>query len=138
MHVKGNAWLARSEYLQKSFGEERWKGFLKDQAKATPFLRQPVLPISRIEAAEFLAVNDAIVKQFYGGDQQAYWRFGEQSADWALRNQLRTLFQPKEGRRFLQFSPTIYHSNSSVSFNINLQRSFFWPVLLIESGNKET
>lgn len=107
MHVKGNAWLARSEYLQKTFGDQRWKAFLATQ-KQVPFLQQQVLPISRIEAAEFLAVNDAIVRHFYAGDQQVYWRFGEQSAEWALRNQLRTLFQPKEGRRFLQFSPTIY------------------------------
>lgn len=106
MHVKGNAWLARSEAMEKDFGTERWQAFVKTQK--VPFLASPVMPISRIPVVEFLSVHDALVKEFYGGDPKAFWRFGETSADWALQHQLRGLFAKEEGRRFLQFSPTIY------------------------------
>lgn len=108
MHVKGNAWLARSEAVEKEFGAARWQTFVKGQAAKVKFLATPVMPISRLPVEEFLAVHDALVKEFYGGDPRAYWRFGESSAEWALTHQLRELFAPEEGRRFLQFSPTIY------------------------------
>lgn len=106
MHVKGNAWLARSEAMEKEFGAARWQAFVATQK--VPFLATPVMPISRVPVEQFLAVHDALVVEFYGGDTRAYWRFGETSAQWALAHQLRGLFAPKEGRRFLQFSPTIY------------------------------
>jgi hypothetical protein len=106
MHVRGNAWLARSEAMEKSFGAERWQAFVKTQ-KAS-FLATPVMPISKLPVEEFLALHDGMVKAFYDGDTLAYWRFGETSAEWALTHQLRELFAKGEGRRFLQFSPTIY------------------------------
>ncbi|MFO0594699.1 MAG: hypothetical protein U0228_05330 [Myxococcaceae bacterium] len=106
MHVKGNAWLSRAAAMEKEFGAERWKQFVTTQ-KAS-FLQAPVMPISRIDVDEFLSVNDAMVREFYAGDEKAWWRFGEMSAQWALANQLRGLFAEHEGKRFLFFSPTIY------------------------------
>ncbi len=108
MHVKGNAWLARHEAMEKTVGAERWGAFLKKQAPAVPFLSSQVLPISKLPVKDFLAVHDALIGEFFQGDGKAYWRFGESSAEWALAHQLRGLFQAKEARRFLQFSPTIY------------------------------
>ncbi len=108
MHVKGNAWLARHEAMEKAVGAERWGAFLKAQAPAVPFLSTPVLPISKLPVTDFLTVHDALVREFFQGDDKAYWRFGEISAEWALVHQLRGLFQPKEGRRFLLFSPSLY------------------------------
>lgn len=108
MHVKGTAWLARDEAMTKAFGEARWRAFLERLRPRAPFLATPVMPISRIPVEPFLAVHDALVDEFYDGDTQAYWRFGETSAEWALQHQLRDLFAAGEGRRFLQFSPTIY------------------------------
>lgn len=108
MHVKGNAWLARSEAMEKAFGAARWQAFVKAQSAKVGFLATQVMPISRLPVEEFLAVHDALVKEFYDGDPKAYWRFGETSAEWALTHQLRELFAPQEARRFLQFSPTIY------------------------------
>lgn len=106
MHVKGNAWLARAAAMEKDFGADRWKAFLATQK--AEFLKTPVMPISKIDVDEFLGVNEAMVRAFYDGDEKAWWRFGETSAQWALANQLRTLFVEHEGRRFLLFSPTIY------------------------------
>lgn len=108
MHVKGTAWLARDEAMVKAFGEARWRAFLAKMQPKAPFLAAPVMPISRIPVEPFLALHDALVDEFYGGDPQAYWRFGETSAEWALQHQLRGLFAPGEGRRFLSFSSTIY------------------------------
>lgn len=108
MHVKGTGWLARHEAMEKAFGAERWAAFLQTQRSRAPFLNAPVMPISRIPVEPFLLVHDALVKEFYGGDTRAFWDFGETSAQWALTHQLRGLFAPKEARRFLQFSPTIY------------------------------
>jgi hypothetical protein len=108
MHVKGNAWLARNEAMEKSVGKEKWAAFLERQKPTIPFLATQVLPISKLPVKDFLAVHDALVKEFFQGDPKAYWRFGESSAEWALTHQLRDLFKEKEARRFLQFSPTIY------------------------------
>lgn len=108
MKVKGNAWLARCEVMEKSFGAEAWQAFLKEQLPLHAFLRTPVMPISRIEVDDFLALHDKLVRRFYAGDEQAFWRFGESSAEWALQHQLRGLFSVGEARRFLGFAPQIY------------------------------
>lgn len=108
MKVKGNAWLARCEIMEKTFGAEVWADYLKEQAPAHPFLRTPVMPISRIEVDDFLGLHDKLVERFYAGDTQVYWRFGEASAEWALQHQLRGLFSTGEARRFLAFAPQIY------------------------------
>lgn len=108
MKVKGNGWLARCEAMEKAVGPERWQEFLKSRTARFQFLQVPVMPISRIEVREFLTLHDELVDHFFGGDAQAYWRFGEQSGEWALQHQLRGLFSPGEGRRFLQFAPQIY------------------------------
>jgi len=108
MHVKGTAWLARNQAMEQAFGRTRWQDVLSRHSASTPFLAAPVTQISRSPVEECLALHDALVEEFYEGDTQAYWRFGETSAEWALQNQLRDHFAPGEGRRFLQFSPTIY------------------------------
>ena len=59
-------------------------------------------------AASVTALHDKLVTRFYKGDTQAYWRFGETSAEWALQHQLRGLFSVGEARRFLGFAPQIY------------------------------
>lgn len=108
MHVRGTGWLARHSAMEQEFGAARWAAFLERQRPHAPFLSTPVMQISRIPVEPFLRVHDALVDEFYQGDEKAYWRFGETSAQWALANQLRGLFAPHEARRFLQFSPTIY------------------------------
>lgn len=110
MHVKGIAYLAREASMVQSHGAERWRSFIDAWRKEHPQFPATVLPISKIEADDFIALNDAMVRAFYGGDvTRAYWDFGEKSGQFALtQGQLKGLFQPGECRRFLQFTPAVY------------------------------
>lgn len=108
MHVKGNAWLARSEEMTREVGAQPWADFVAELTPKIPFLQAQVMPISRIPVDEFLMLHDALVRRFFGGDDAVYWRFGVQSAEWALTHQLRGLFAAGEWRRLMQFTPNIY------------------------------
>jgi hypothetical protein len=110
MHVRGVAYLAREGLMQQEFGAERWSTLIDSLKPRLPFLGAKVLPVSRIPVGEFLALNDAIVRTFYKGNDEIYWRFGEQSGEYALTNQLKGLFQKNEARKFLQFTPQIWKS----------------------------
>ncbi len=110
MHVRGVAYLAREGLMQEEFGAERWAQFTQTLAPRLTFLAAKVLPVSRIPVGEFLALNDAIVRTFYRGDDAIYWRFGEQSGEYALTHQLKGLFAKDEVRKFLQFTPQIWKS----------------------------
>ena len=110
MEVKGVAFLARQAMAEATYGVEAWRRFLADFAKKEPVFQQPVLPVTRLPVQPFLALNDALVRTFHGGNvEQGYWQFGEASGHYALRQgQLRGMFEPGEFRRFLQFTPFIW------------------------------
>lgn len=109
MDVKGVAFLARQALMEAQHGAEAWRTFLSDFARNEPVFAQPVMPISRLPARAFLALNDALLARFHAGDPTAYWQFGEASAQYALtRGQLKGMFQKGEFRRFLQFTPSIW------------------------------
>jgi hypothetical protein len=110
MHVRGVAYLAREGLLQQEFGAQKWAAFLSGMRPRVAFLNAPILPVSRLPVDEFLALNQEIVRVFYGGDESVYWVFGEQSGEWALQNQLKGLFSKGEARKFLQFTPKIWSS----------------------------
>lgn len=110
MHVRGVAYLAREALLKQEVGADRWAAYLTGMRPRLTFLGAPVLPVSRIPIEEFLALNEDIVRTFYQGDQSVWWRFGEQSGEWALKKQLKGLFQSGEARKFLQFTPKIWSS----------------------------
>jgi hypothetical protein len=110
MHVRGVAFLARQELLRQEVGAERWSAYLTGMRPRLQFLASPVLPVTRIPIDEFLALNEDIVRTFYQGDQSVWWRFGEQSGEWALQKQLKGLFEAGEARKFLQFTPKIWAS----------------------------
>lgn len=111
MNVRGVAFLARKALLVREHGEPTWRDFLSDYARRDPFFAEPVTAVTSIPAEKFLAFNDALVARFQGGDVQAYWRLGEQSAEWALtEGQNKNLFQPGEYRRFLFAGSAIYSS----------------------------
>jgi hypothetical protein len=109
MEVKGVAFLARQAHAEQSFGTQRWREFLAEQAKRDPIFAQPVMPVTRIPADAFLRLNDAMTQQFYAGDPQAYWKYGVKSAEYALSlGQLKPLFGKGEHRRFALFTPGIW------------------------------
>lgn len=84
MNTKGSAFLARRDLVIKDVGEARWEAFLRDFATREPVFGQPILVSTKLPIEPFLALSDAIVATFYGGDVQAHWRFGEASAEWAF------------------------------------------------------
>ncbi len=110
MRIKGNAWLARCDAMEKSFGADAWRAFLDRHVEAFTFLRTPVMTISRIDAGEFLSLHELLVEHFFDGDTRAWWTLGVDSGVWAMQHQLRGLFSAGENRRFLAFTPRIYRS----------------------------
>ncbi|OJT23532.1 hypothetical protein BO221_16120 [Archangium sp. Cb G35] len=109
MEVKGVAFLARQAHAEQTFGTERWRAFLSEQAKRDPIFTQPVMPVTRIPADAFLRLNDALTQLFYAGDPQAYWKYGLKSAEYALgQGQLKPIFSKGEHRRFALYTPGIW------------------------------
>ncbi|AKF11367.1 hypothetical protein [Sandaracinus amylolyticus] len=84
MEVKGTAFLARKTLLVHELGEEKFTRFLERFAEKEPVFREPILATSLIPIKPFLALNDAIVAELYGGDIESYFRVGAASAEWSL------------------------------------------------------
>ncbi len=85
MRVKGTAIVARRQTVMAEFGAEAWDAFWRDFTDThAPELAHGVLPTATVPAETFLALSDALVERFYAGDPRAYWRFGVESASWAL------------------------------------------------------
>lgn len=84
MEVKGTAFLARKQLFVAELGEARFDEFLRRFAEKEPVFRNPILATTILPIRPFLALNDAIVKELYGGDIQSYFVLGEKSAEWSL------------------------------------------------------
>ncbi|MGC4122913.1 MAG: hypothetical protein QM765_51765 [Myxococcales bacterium] len=84
MEVKGTAFVAREKAMVAAFGEARWKAFLQAAAEQLPLFRRRVTALTRMPVADFLALNDRLVNEFFGGDPLAFWQMGEKSAEWGL------------------------------------------------------
>lgn len=116
MNVKGTALIARRQIVVAEFGEEAWESFFAKLAHADPTL-DGVLPITSIPVANFLAFSNALVDEFYRGDQKVHWRFGEESAEWALTEGPYAHFRvSRDVRAFLRATPMLwkaYYSEGS-------------------------
>jgi len=84
MDVKGTAFLARKVMLIDEIGEDRFNRIVSDFGKKEPIFNQPIHATTLIPIQVFVAFNDALVDELYGGDRRAYMRFGEKSAEYAL------------------------------------------------------
>ena len=84
MHIKGSAYQARQNMVRNEVGEERWQQFIDDYTKTEPLFAQDIQADSDIPIEPFLKLNDAIIEAFFDGDIRVYWRFGEESAQWAF------------------------------------------------------
>jgi hypothetical protein len=84
MRIKGTALLARKAIIEGAFGAEAWSTLLADMRKTHAYFDEPLNAASLIPVPDFLAIHDEIVRRFYGGDVDVYFRLGEQSAEWAL------------------------------------------------------
>lgn len=116
MNVKGTALIARKQTVEAEFGEEAWQAFFAKIVETDPML-DGVLPITSIPVASFLAFSDALVEAFYRGDQKVHWRFGEDSAEWALTNGPYAHFRvSRDVPAFLRATPMLwkaYYSEGS-------------------------
>lgn len=84
MHVKGSFFVARRAYIAQQFGEDRWARFIEDLAVREPVFREPLLVTSTIPVTAYLAFQEELARELFGGREEAYWTFGEKSAEWAL------------------------------------------------------
>jgi hypothetical protein len=84
MDVKGTAFLARKVMLIEEIGEDRFNQIVSEIAKKEPIFERPIHATTLIPMGVFVAFNDALIDQLYGGDRTAYIRFGEKSAEYAL------------------------------------------------------
>jgi len=84
MEVKGTAFLARKTMLAQEIGEARTRDILEAYRRANPDFPESVLATTTMPIEVFMAFNEMLVRDVYGGDEQSYWRFGEKSAEWGL------------------------------------------------------
>ncbi len=84
MDVKGTAFLARKVMLIEEIGEDAYQRFLAEMAERDPIFGQSIIATTLIPIRSFIAFNEAILERFFDGDPNAYFRFGEKSAEYAL------------------------------------------------------
>jgi hypothetical protein len=109
MDVTGLAFLSRQHLMINTVGEKVWKEFVAGVAKRHAIFREPITQVTRIPVDQFLELNDEMLMRFYNNDPNAYWIFGEKSAEFALSNgPLKGVFKPKEYRRFYEFTPQVW------------------------------
>ena len=108
VRVKGSALLARREVITRQFGAEAWAKLVQDMAHVLPAFRSPVVAASLIPLREFLAFQDELVRRFFHGDDQAYFRLGEESARWALtEGPYKKFMARKDVAAFVQSIPSL-------------------------------
>jgi hypothetical protein len=84
MDVKGTAFLARKAMLVEEVGEARAAAFLSRHAREDAFFAGPIVATTLIPIERFIAFQEAMRREFYADDPDAYFHFGIRSADWSL------------------------------------------------------
>jgi hypothetical protein len=112
MDVKGTAFLSRKAMIERELGAPRFEAVLRAAAERDAVFGKAILATSRIPIEAFLRLNDLMVRDLYDGDDQSYFRFGEQSAAWALGpdGPYRRLVTDKGVAEFVASAPAIYRN----------------------------
>jgi hypothetical protein len=84
MEVKGSFFAGRKAFITQQFGEPRWSQFLEALSEQEPVFRDPILVTTQVPVSAYLTFQDALIREFFRGDEEAYWTIGEKSAEWAL------------------------------------------------------
>ncbi|KKM85049.1 hypothetical protein LCGC14_1293020 [marine sediment metagenome] len=84
MKTKGIAFLQYKAQLTHVFGEERWNDFFEMLKTSNPYFTQAILATTQVPVDEFISFIDAMVKEYYNGDEKIIWRFGRQVAKYSL------------------------------------------------------
>ncbi len=85
MNVKGFTVLGAKKGIIYRFGEERWNDFFERFKESNPEFPDSILPTSKIPAESYLALEDALIKEFYKSDTKKFWRSGEIGAKVMLK-----------------------------------------------------
>ncbi len=109
MFIKGTAFRALRDLMIQELGEEKWNTFFEEYSKENSDFSSPIYPITDIDVLEFIKLNDAIIDRFYKGDKKTYFRFGEKSAKWVLREgPYQKLRIAKDYRAFIERAGVVY------------------------------
>lgn len=84
MEVKGTFFAGRKAFITQQFGEPRWSQFIESLSEQEPLFRDPILVTTRVPVSAYLTFQEALLREFFDGDEEAYWTIGEKSAEWAL------------------------------------------------------
>ena len=111
MDVKGTAFLARKAMLIQEIGEPRFAAFMAAYALEEPFFAHTILATTAVPIEKFIAFNDALVRDIYGGDTTSYFRFGKKSAEWALTvGPYKNLRESKSLEKFAEMGRLLYQN----------------------------
>ena len=77
-------YIGRRTFITKRFGAERWDAFAAALAAREPAFAKPILVTSLVPMEAYVVFQEACLKAFFAGDENAYWEMGEEAAVWAL------------------------------------------------------
>jgi hypothetical protein len=116
VYVKGSAFLARKNQIFKLRGEPAWNRFIDELAKKLPFFKQPVLTATNIPVDAFLVFQQAMVDEFFDGEDRAYWEIGASAAQWALtEGPYRACSSSRDIRSFVLNFPALWRAYFTTS-----------------------
>jgi hypothetical protein len=84
MEVKGTFFAGRKAFITQQFGEPRWSQFIASLSEQEPLFGDPILVTTRVPVSAYLTFQEALIREFFDGNEEAYWTIGEKSAEWAL------------------------------------------------------
>ena len=84
MKVKGLSFLPTKLQIIYEFGEERWDDFFEMFKASHPYFNQGIIATTEIPMEEYISFLDAMLKEFYNGDEKTYWRLGRLNAKFTL------------------------------------------------------
>jgi hypothetical protein len=109
VQIKGTALIGRETFITKRFGAAAWRALIQAFRTQDPSFPTTVKPTALIPAEAFLRFNDLIIDRHFGGNPEAYWEFGAESAEWALTEGPYSLFVgSRDLRDFAATLPTIW------------------------------
>ncbi len=85
MEAKGIFFVGRKQQVVGRLGVAPWDRFVERLGTLDELYRQPILPATRVPMPSYFLFQEESLREFHGGDEQAYWQIGESTGEWALR-----------------------------------------------------
>lgn len=127
MQVKGASFVSREQELVKAFGRKKWDAFIGRIAKVEPFFKRRIVATSSIPLEPFLYMQEELIRDFYNGEEVAYWALGENSGQWALTDGPYKIFmKTRDMRQFILSVPQklwdTYYTEGSIDVKLDGRR----------------